>query len=89
MPRKYPPLERREIVQILTALGFQPLPLKGTSHEQFEATIDGKKRKVTVVRNCNTFDERDIKSFVTQAGVIREDFYGATKGTAKKIGIYR
>ena len=91
MPKKYPTLEHREIIDILLALGFHYDSTDG-SHEQYEGIVDGEKRKVTVVTNIKTFDERDIKSFVSQAFgkmiITKKDvkrFYGVTKNTAKKV----
>jgi predicted RNA binding protein YcfA (HicA-like mRNA interferase family) len=91
VPKKYPPLEHREVIEILLALGFHYDATDG-SHEQYEGSIDGKKRKVTVVTNIKTFDDRDIKSFISQAFgcmiITKKDvkrFYGATKNTVKKV----
>ena len=69
MPKRYPCLSYSESKQILTALGFLVKAQKG-SHEHWEATINGVKRKVTLRVNID-YDERDIRSHIAQAGVPR------------------
>ena len=83
MPKKYPPLSYAETVAILITLGFVVKATKG-SHEQWEAVVDGIRRKVTLQRG-GEFDQNDIRSHIAQSGVTRERFYGATPRTAKKI----
>lgn len=83
MPKQYPPLSYRETIAILEALGFSVKATKG-SHEQWEGTITGVARKVTLVKG-EDFDERDIRSHIKQAGVNRKAYYNATTRTSKKI----
>lgn len=83
--RKYPPLKNREVIGILTALGFTPVRQE-SSHAQYERVADANHpRALVTVDNYPDFEERMIKSLISQSGFSREDFYGATKATAKKI----
>ena len=83
--RKYPPLKHREIVQIVSALGFQ-LVRQESTHAQYERLADScRKRAIVTVDNYDDFEEKMIKSLISQSGFTREEFYGATDKTAKKI----
>lgn len=83
--RKYPPLKHREIVQIVTALGFT-LVRQESTHAQYERPADGtRKRAVVTVDNYDDFEEKMIKNLISQSGFTREEFYGATSKTDKKI----
>jgi len=83
MPKRYPPLSYRDTVTILEAFDFILKATKG-SHEQWEGNTRGKHRKVTLQKGAE-YDERDIRSHILQAGVSREEYYGASPRTAKKI----
>jgi predicted RNA binding protein YcfA (HicA-like mRNA interferase family) len=84
--RKYPPLCPREVVSIVEALGFVFKRQRG-SHTQYEGLgEDGKTRAiVTIDMGVEECWEDIIKSMIRQSGWSREKFYGATKGTAKKV----
>ena len=86
--RKYPPLKVSEAESILIALGFAEKHCVG-SHSQWErpAQDDRERAIVTVDQSIDEFDERLIKSMIRQSRCSREEFYGATKRTAKKIGV--
>ena len=84
MPRGWPPLELREVIQILTELGFKYDGSKG-GHDFYTATKNGRKHKVTVDPKNAPFDEFLLQSMCSQAGSNRKEFYGATKATALKI----
>ena len=84
MPRGWPPLELRELVNILTALGITYSHSEG-GHDFYVGTTGGQKRKVTVDPKCAPFDIYLLKSMCKQAGCTRAEFYGASKKTAKKI----
>ena len=75
-----------EVVSIVTALGFKSDRQCG-SHANYEFIGLGNERRrvVTVDLNVREFDEDLIKSMIRQSGRTREEFYGATKRTAKKI----
>lgn len=83
--RKYPPLKNREVVAILTALGFN-LARQESSHAQYERTADKEHpRAIVTVDDYPDFEEKMIKNLISQSTFTREDFYGATKATRKKI----
>lgn len=84
MPRGWPPLELREVVAILQSLGLTYNKSRG-GHDFYVGTHNGQKRKVTVDPKCAPFDEFLLQSMCKQAGSNRNEFYGATTGTAAKI----
>lgn len=86
MPRKYPPLTEREVAAILGALGFGYSHSEG-GHDFYKGTHSGKNWKVTVDPKESPFGDFLLKSMIGQAGVSRDQFYGATKNTAGKAGL--
>jgi len=84
MPKKYPPLSRREVLAILRALGFEHDRTEG-SHANYVATIKERHRVVTVATNKKDFPGPHVKTFIKQSGVSRKTFYTATRSTAKKM----
>lgn len=86
MPKKYPPLETREVVAILRELGFQYSHSEG-GHDFYKGSHTGKNWKVTVDPKASPFGDFLLKSMISQAGVTRDQFYAATKGTAAKAGL--
>ena len=86
MPKKFPSLTYQEVITILKVRGFEFKDQQG-SHEQYEAIIKNKKRKVTVDKNDSPYDDFILRSMVEQSGLSREEFYTATKSTAKKINL--
>ena len=83
--RKYPPLKHREVVEILTALQFKKVRQEST-HAQYERPSDGTRtRAIITVDDYPDFEEKLIKSMISQSTFTRDEFYGATKNTAKKI----
>lgn len=84
MPRGWPPLDAREVVEILTALGFAYTRSAG-GHDFYEAVRKGTKYKVTVDPHVAPFGPYLLQSMCSQAGCSRKEFYGATRKTAKKI----
>jgi predicted RNA binding protein YcfA (HicA-like mRNA interferase family) len=84
MPRGWPPLELRQILEILTNLGFTYKDSKG-GHDFYVGVHNGKKCKVTVDPKCAPFDEFLLKSMCKQANSNRSEFYGACKAAAAKI----
>jgi len=83
-PRKYPPLTFREVARILEKSGFVLKRVEG-SHHHYEGYVKGSRRVVTLVKNISEFDPFLLKSMIAQSGLTREEFYGATKRTARKI----
>jgi predicted RNA binding protein YcfA (HicA-like mRNA interferase family) len=86
MPRKYPPLTPKEVIAILRARGFVYDHSRG-SHEYYSGILKGKRRFVTVDVSYREFSIQRIKDMIDQSGLTREEFYGSTKGTAKKINL--
>lgn len=86
MPRKYPPLTAREVVAILRSLGFGYSHSEG-GHDFYKGCHSERNWKVTVDAKESPFDEFLLKSMMKQAGVSREQFYGATSNTASKIDL--
>jgi predicted RNA binding protein YcfA (HicA-like mRNA interferase family) len=83
--RKYPPLKHREVVEIILSLGFT-LDREESSHAQYERPADATHRRAIVtVDDYDDFEEKTIKRMIGQSGFTREQFYGATPKTAKKI----
>lgn len=84
--KRYRPLSTSEVVAILTELGFHYKRQDG-SHAQFERPADDKmeRRLVTVDMSVDEFWVEIIKSMIRQSGFSREQFYRATKKTAKKL----
>jgi len=86
MPKKYPPLTPDEVIRILRARGFDHDHSRG-SHEYYKGIIRGIPRMVTVDVHYKEFDVRMIRFLLSQSGLTREEFYGSTKRTAKKINL--
>lgn len=86
MPRKYPSLTPSEVRAILQARTFVKKGQRG-SHEQWAGVWAGNPRVVTVDGHYPEFDDDLIKSMIRQSGMTREQFYGATDRTARKIGL--
>lgn len=84
MPKKYPQLTDKEVVSNLKALGFGYSHSKG-GHDFYKASHSGRNWTVTVDPNNSPFDDFLLRSMISQSGFTREQFYGATARTAKKI----
>jgi len=77
MSSRFPPLEYRDVVKGLKALGFQERKQKDTGHTHWVREINGKFHKVTVSRHHAPFSQMLIKSMATQAGESKRSFYKA------------
>lgn len=84
MPRGWPPLEHREVLSILAALGFTYKNSRG-GHDFYVAVRNGVTCKVTVDAKCAPFSPDLLQFMCKQARSSRAEFYGATPGTAAKI----
>lgn len=86
--RKYPPLTPSEIIEILKMLGFK-FDRKEGSHAHYERAADGKRQRsiVTVDMAEKEFDDTLLKSMISQSNFSRDQFYGATKWSARKAGV--
>ena len=86
MPKKYPPLTFREVVGILKARELTFDHTRG-SHHYYAGVWKGKRRMVTVDHIASTYGDDLIKMMIRQSGMSREEFYGSTRRTAKKINL--
>lgn len=87
MPRKFPPLTPTQVRAILTACDFTLRETEG-SHEQWEHDdFKGQARLVTVDGSHDVFSQNLMHSMLSQSGMTRDEFYGQTRSTAKKIGL--
>jgi predicted RNA binding protein YcfA (HicA-like mRNA interferase family) len=87
--RKYPTLTPAEVKAILVRWSFAEKNREG-SHVQYEHLPDDKddqRRIVTVDTGEKEFDDFLIKSMIRQSGLTREEFYGATKRTARRASV--
>lgn len=86
--RKYPPLTPDEVIAILLALGFIFKRQVG-SHRHYQRDADAKRARaiVTVDTSDREFDDFLIKSMIEQSKHSRNEFYGATKRSAKKASV--
>lgn len=84
MARGWPPLELRELLEILAALGLTYSHSKG-GHDFYKGVRGGLPCTVTVSAHCAPFGVDLIKFMCDQARSNRKEFYGATERTAKKI----
>jgi predicted RNA binding protein YcfA (HicA-like mRNA interferase family) len=84
--RKYPPLTPSQVEAIVKALGFIFKRQIG-SHKHYERAADTDRNRavVTIDMAIDEFWKDLIKSMIRQSGFTREQFYGATPKTAKKI----
>jgi hypothetical protein len=74
------------MVAIFEALRFRLV--RTGKHSSYERDADAiRHRKVVPIDDYDEFDKTLIKSMISQSGFSREEFYGATKATAKKINI--
>ena len=84
MGRSYPTLTPAEVCEILRELGFyHPADHRKGSHQKWVNSLT--RCSVDVDTHYDTFTVETIKYMIGQAHVTREQFYGATKRTAKKI----
>lgn len=85
MPRSWPPLTAKEIGDCMVALGW--------THDHDESThqiwVNQATRQVVPVDvKWNPVSSPLLKHIVTeQMGMTREQFYGATKATRRKVGL--
>src|SRR5580704_15576301 len=86
--KKYPPLTPSEVEAILRGLKFEFKRQEG-SHRHYERPADGLRPRsvVTVDMTEKEFDDFLIKSMIRQSNFTREQFYGATRRTARKASV--
>lgn len=78
---EYKPLKYREVVRILTNLGFEPKGSRSTSHQTWICKRGGKYFAVTLAfHGGNTeFRSGTLSAIIRQSGVSKEAFYKALK----------
>jgi predicted RNA binding protein YcfA (HicA-like mRNA interferase family) len=86
MPRRHPPLTPDEVIAILRSRGFS-LDRTAGSHAQYVGSVRGRFRRVTIDLHYREFDDQTMRRLMDQSGLTREEFYGSTKETARKIGL--
>jgi len=77
MSGKYPPLTPAEVERILEQIGFTLKRTSG-SHNQWEGTVKGRRRLVTVdqlSRSSETFGKRLMNLMIRQSGLTKDEFY--------------
>lgn len=86
--RKYLPMSPSDVIEIVVALGFVKKRKSG-SHWQYErvADKDHSRAVVTIDESPDQFDDFLMKSMISQSGFSVEQFYGATKRSARKAGV--
>jgi len=83
--RKCPPLKHNEVVDILLALGFV-LDRQESNHAQYVLAANAtRKLAIVTVDNYDDFEEKTIRQIIRQSGFTRDQFYGATAETERKI----
>src|SRR5688572_13032285 len=86
--KKYPPLTPNEVIEILGRLGFQKRGHEGSHAQYFKPADESRKASAVAVDTAyREFDDDLIKSMIRQSNHSREEFYGATKRSAKKAGL--
>lgn len=83
MPKKYPSLKPNEVIRCLKALGFVYIKCQG-DHYYYEK---GDRIVQVDIGEKQGFASPGMQIIINNSGYSREIFYGATKKTAKKIGI--
>lgn len=78
---KYRPLKYRDVVKILSNLGFSPQYTKASSHQTWTLKKGDKKFAVTVFFHGSNieFKRGTLGSIIRQSGFTKEDFYNALK----------
>ena len=86
--RYYPPLTPAEVVAVLKQLGFE-FKVQHGSHAQYEHAAKSKipRSVVTVDMAEDEFGDFLMSSMVRQSNRSREEFYGATKRSAKNASV--
>jgi predicted RNA binding protein YcfA (HicA-like mRNA interferase family) len=86
--RAYPSLTPGQVVDILTALGFERRGQVGSHAQYFKAASkDRKAALVTVDMHYREFDDDLMHSMIRQSGFDRKTFYGCTKYSARRASV--
>lgn len=85
MPNQYPPLSPRDVCKIALALGWEEVKPPRTAGDHKYFSHPNKKHHLQVDMGKDEFWTDAIKNIIRRMEISREEFYGATKRTAKKI----
>jgi predicted RNA binding protein YcfA (HicA-like mRNA interferase family) len=78
MGRRYFPLDRDQVENILKKLTFQNVRQRGTSHSQWEGYIRDQRRIVTVDKlksRKEKYSHELLKKMIEQSGLSKKEFY--------------
>ena len=78
MGKRYFPLDRSQVENILKSLGFVEKRQKATSHAQWEGYIKGKRRIVTVDHLSGKKEKYGpflLGKMIEQSGLTKKEFY--------------
>jgi predicted RNA binding protein YcfA (HicA-like mRNA interferase family) len=86
--RRFPPLTPDEVEAILRARGFEKKRQEG-SYAQWERAADGRRLRSIVTVDVSRAECREdlMKSMIRQSNLTRDQFYSATKRTARKANV--
>jgi hypothetical protein len=85
-----PPLERRHVVAVLRANGFEVIRQDATDHERFKGTVRGKTCLVDVDHLDEFAPRRDTPLYYmvrNQLGLSYKEFYAGHPDTARMAGL--
>jgi len=78
MGKKYYPLDRSQVEAVLKHIGFVVKRQKSSSHAQWEGTVKGKRRIVTVDHLSSKKEKYGsflLGSMIRQSGLSKKEFY--------------
>lgn len=78
MGGQYPPLDRKQVISVLKALGFTQKSHNRTSHSQWEGYVKGQRRIVTVDHFSSKkekYGRRILLKMIQQSGLSKKEFY--------------
>jgi predicted RNA binding protein YcfA (HicA-like mRNA interferase family) len=78
MGKKYFPLDRGQVENILKKAGFQIKRQPGTSHAQWEGYVKGQRRIVTVDHlksKKEKYGHTLLRKMIEQSGLSKKEFY--------------
>jgi predicted RNA binding protein YcfA (HicA-like mRNA interferase family) len=86
--RSYPPLTPKDVVDVLLALGFTKRGQVGSHAQYFRPACSKRKAAlVTVDTHYKEFSGDLMHTMVRQSNFGPQEFYGATKHTARRASV--
>ncbi len=78
---RFKPLKYRDVIKILTNLGFKPQSTRATSHQTWILKREGRHFAVTTFFHGSNieFKRGTLNSIIRQGGFSKEEFYKALK----------